>query len=65
MDKLLIFGLFVKLLGYWLSWRFANTLKKNEKKKNEKKTSKSWWPTKKMYLSSVNLDVLTLQFANF
>jgi hypothetical protein len=26
MDKMLYFGLFLKLLGYWLSWQSVNTL---------------------------------------
>jgi hypothetical protein len=40
-------------------------------KKRKKKTKKSWRPTRKMCLSGINLDVLTLeldmkvQFANF
>jgi acid phosphatase family membrane protein YuiD len=42
MDKTLIFGLFLKLLEYWLSWLSADTLKikifffvKMEKKKKK------------------------------
>jgi hypothetical protein len=66
MDKTLISGLFLKLLGYELSRLSADILKKIIKKK----TSKSWRPVKRMCLLGVNLDVLTLelnmkvQFAN-
>jgi hypothetical protein len=78
MDKRLISGLFLKLLGYWLSQQSTNIvkkkfqfLKKKRKKKKKKRESKSRWPAERMCLSSVNLDVLTLeldtkvQFANF
>jgi N-acetylmuramoyl-L-alanine amidase CwlA len=74
MDKTLISRLFLKLLGYWLSRRSIDILKKIQKiffQRKKKKTRKSRWLVKKMCLSGVNLDVLTLesdmkvQFANF
>jgi hypothetical protein len=70
MDKMLIFGLFLKLLGYWLSWLFANILKKI---KINKKVDLDSLLRKCAYQAIIiqNLDVVTLelgmkvQFANF
>jgi hypothetical protein len=41
-GKMLIFRLFLKLLGYWLSWLFANILKKNSLNSFENKWLKKY-----------------------
>jgi hypothetical protein len=52
MKKKFVFGLFLKLLGYWLSWLSANTLKEIFKR-NFKKTSRYQEAPVKMCLSSI------------
>jgi hypothetical protein len=78
MDIMLISRFFLKLLGFQLSrWsidalkKFQNIKIQKKRIKKEIKNKKSRWQFKKMCLSCVNLDILTLeldmkvQFANF
>jgi hypothetical protein len=58
MDKMLIFGLFLKILGYWLSRLSAETQKKKNQKiskkvQKRKEKRKYWRLAEKMCLSSV------------